>query len=125
LVQQLKLKTQPCEQTQFKAADGGQLSCSEQVSGLHWWIQGQTFVSDARVVALRCYDMIVGEDWLEAVSPVWVDYNTKEMRITHKGKRVGLQGVRDQLHECPEISKKLRGLIRNGGVSCCIQLSSE
>jgi hypothetical protein len=69
--------------------------------------------------------MIVGEDWLEAVSPVWVDYLTKAMRITYQGKLTALQGVKDQLNECPQISPaKLRGLIRAGGVSCCIQLSS-
>lgn len=69
--------------------------------------------------------MIVGEDWLEAVSQVWVDYKTKEMRITHRGHHVTLQGVRDQLDECQEISrKKLQGLIRNGGVANYIQLDS-
>lgn len=67
--------------------------------------------------------MIVEEDWQEAVSPVWVDYKTKEMRITHHAKRVALQGVRDQLDSYLEISaKKLDGLIRAGGVLCCLQL---
>lgn len=96
------------------------------MKGLQWWIRGHTLSSDARVLALRCYDMIVGEDWLESVSPVWVDYKTKLMRVTHLGKRITLQGVRDQLQDCPEItSKKLQGLIKNGAVSCCIQMDSE
>jgi hypothetical protein len=70
--------------------------------------------------------MIVGEDWLEAVSPVWVDYKTKAIRITHQGKRIALQGVKDQLDSCSPISvKKLRGLIKHGGVSCCIQLQES
>jgi hypothetical protein len=125
LVTTLKLPVQPCAQANFKVADGGQLQCTEQVSNLHWWIQGHTFTSDARVLALRCYDMIVGEDWLEAVSLVWVDYKTKEMRITHRGQRITLHGVCEQLDQCPEISrKKLQGLIRNGGVAYCIQLDS-
>jgi hypothetical protein len=69
--------------------------------------------------------MIVGEDWLEAVSPIWVDYLTKAMHITYQGKITALQGVRDQLTESPQISpSKLRGLIRVGGVSCHIQWSS-
>jgi hypothetical protein len=81
------------------------------------------FVSDARVLDLRCYDMIVGEDWLEAVNLVWVNYKTKEMSITHKGKRVALQGVKDRLDTCLEITtKKLDGLIRSGGVLCCLHL---
>jgi len=125
LVKKLKLQTEACDSATYKAADGGQLQCSSHVPALEWWVQGLTFKSDARVLALRCYDMIVGEDWLEAVSPVWVDYLTKAMRITYQGKLTALQGVKDQLNECPQISPaKLRGLIRAGGVSCCIQLSS-
>lgn len=126
LVQTLGLSTVQCQQTAFKAADGGQLQCSEYVPHLQWWVQGHTFVSYAKVLELHCYDMIVGEDWLEAVSPVWVDYKTKEMRITYHAKRVALQGVRDQLDSCLEIStKKLNGLIRAGGVLCCLQLFGD
>lgn len=70
--------------------------------------------------------MIDGEDWLEAISPVWVDYKTKAMRATHNGKRVALQGVKDQLDACPEISsKKLQGLLKHGAVVCCLQLVSN
>jgi hypothetical protein len=40
-----------------------------------------------------------------------------------QGKRVALQGVKDQLDSCPSISrKKLQGLLKHGGVACCIQL---
>jgi hypothetical protein len=88
LVQTMRLHTEPCQSTSFKAADGGQLHCSEKVPKLQWCVQGQQFTSDARVLTLRCYDMILGEDWLEAVSPIWVDYKTKAMRITLNGKRV-------------------------------------
>lgn len=100
----LKLPVEQCTPVQFKATDGGQLNCSEQVSGLRWRVQG---LSDARILDLRCYDMIVGKDWLEAMSPVWVNYKTKEMRITHKNKRVILHGVKDQLTACAEVSPKL------------------
>jgi hypothetical protein len=67
--------------------------------------------------------MIVGEDWLEYVSPVWVDFNSKAMRITHRGRRVALQGVQEKLSECTQIpAAKLNGLIRGGAVHCCIQM---
>jgi hypothetical protein len=55
-----------------------------------------------------------------------VHSKTKEMRITYHAKRVALQGVRDQLDSCLEIStKKLNGLIRAGGVLCCLQLFGD
>jgi hypothetical protein len=74
LVQKLGLSTKSCQQAMFKAADGGHLQCSKMVPHLEWWVQGHTFVSTAKVLEVRCYNMIVGEDWLEAVSPVQVDY---------------------------------------------------
>lgn len=34
-----------------------------------------------------------------------------------------MQGVKDQLDACPSISKKkLQGLLKHGGVACCLQL---
>jgi hypothetical protein len=62
LVQTLGLPMESCQQAMFKAVDGGQLQYSERVPHLEWWVQGHTFVSDAKVLQLRCYDMIVGED---------------------------------------------------------------
>lgn len=62
LVDILKLPVQHCAMASFKAAGGGSLQCNKQVSDLQWWIQGHTFTSDARVLTLCYYDMIVGED---------------------------------------------------------------
>lgn len=60
------------------------------------------------------------------MSPVWVNYKTKEMHITHQAKRIALQGVQDQLDSCREITaKKLEGLIRSGGVLCCLHLFGD
>jgi len=46
--------------------------CSKVVAGLQWSSQGHTFSVDAGVLPLKCYDVIVGEDWLEDCSPMWV-----------------------------------------------------
>jgi hypothetical protein len=50
--------------------------------------------------------MILGEDWLEAVSPAWVIYKTKKMRITLNGKRMTLQGIQDYEDSCAAIGPK-------------------
>ena len=50
--------------------------------------------------------MILGEDWLEAVSPIWVDYKTKHIRVTLNGKRVALCGIQDKVDMCPAIGPK-------------------
>jgi hypothetical protein len=63
--------------------------------------------------------MILGEDWLEAVGLVWVDYKTKKMRITLNGRRMALQRIQDYEDSYPAIGlKKLMQLVEQGGVSC-------
>lgn len=125
-MQTLGLCTESCHATTFKAADGGQLHCSERVPALQWCAQDHKFKSDGRVLNMRCYDMILGEDWLEAVSPIWVDYKTKAMRITPNRKKVTLHGIQDTMDICPAIgAKKLVNLIQYGGVTCCLQMCSE
>ena len=82
LVQQLKLKTADCEVAAFRATDGSQMICNKKVPHLTWFIQGNVFTSEAKVLPLRCYDLILGEDWLEDHSPIWVDYRSKKMSVT-------------------------------------------
>ena len=77
LVQHLKLSTTSCELCTFRAADGGVMLCDQKVSQLKWFIQGHHFLSDAKVLPLKCYDLILGEDWLEEFSPMTIDYKLK------------------------------------------------
>jgi hypothetical protein len=59
--------------------------------------------------------MILGEDWLEAVSPIWVDYKTKAMRIALNGKRVSLHGIQESGDPCLATGrKKLNSLMKYG-----------
>lgn len=76
-----------------KIADGGVLSCSGSVPGCKWTTQGHEFVTDLRVLALGCYDMIVGIDWLEACGPMWIDWAEKRLQFTHQGQPIQLMGV--------------------------------
>ena len=62
LVKHLKLDTSACDTSTFRAADGGMMLCDKKVSQLRWFIQGHKFVSDAKVLPLMCYDLILGED---------------------------------------------------------------
>jgi hypothetical protein len=101
LVQKLKLPTQSCPSATFKAADGGILTCTQMVPEMKWYARGHTFSSTAQVLPLKCFDMILGEDWLEAMSPIWVDYRHKKMKITYEGHRLTLQGIQDIVSVTP------------------------
>lgn len=125
LVQQARLTTVQCEATQVTVADGSKLSCTSAVNNLSWWTQGYTFSSDARVLPLPCYDLILGMDWLEQHSPMWVHWKRKKMRFSHKGARITLKGVKDCTSTCPPLKlKKLKGLMRKGGVAQIVQMSA-
>jgi hypothetical protein len=120
LVQKLKLPTKSCPTATYKAADGGVLTCNKVVSDMKWFTQGHTFSSSAQVLPLKCFDMILGEDWLEAVSPIWVDYRHKKMKITYNGHRITLHGIQDNASSYEQLSKKkIKGLLKSGMVSCC------
>lgn len=95
VVDKLQLSTQDIVSTKVTIADGGQLSCTKVVPNVEWWCQGQSFASELKVLGLGSYDMILGMDWLEKFSPMWIDWKRKRMRFQHQGNNVTLTGVKD------------------------------
>jgi hypothetical protein len=97
---------------------------SEQiVSQFSWLTQGHTLVTDVRVLQLQCYDMVLAMDWLENHSPMWVPWKRKILMFTHK-KTIFLHRVKPKIKSCLNISgKKLKGMLRKGGVAQILQLS--
>jgi hypothetical protein len=76
-----------------KVANGQIVQSDREVRNLEWWIQGLTFISDARVLDLTTYDLILGMDWLEQHSPMKCDWLQKSIQFEHKGTLVTLQGI--------------------------------
>jgi hypothetical protein len=124
LVQELKLPTMPISATTVTFADGGEMSCDKMVPDLQWWSQGQTFESPAKVLAIKCNDLILGTDWLQQHSSMWVHWKHKKMRFTHKGSRITLRGIKDCTSKCLKLKPtKLKGLLRKGGIAQMIQVN--
>lgn len=123
LAAQLQLATVSCASVSLMAADGSPMVCDQKIPNLQWTAQGHTFVSSVGVLSLRCFDMIVGADWFEEHSPMWVHWARKIMRFTMAGKRVTLQGSNHDMEQCPAVSgRALRGLLNRQAVTHCIQL---
>lgn len=104
-------------------ANGQNVTSDKQVSNFTWWVQGHTFSHSARVLDIPCYDLVLGMDWLESHSPMWIHWRRKLIRFTHSGQRVALKGTKDSLSKCPKIKiRKLKGLVRKGGIAQMIHL---
>jgi hypothetical protein len=102
-----RLKTTPQHihpEAKVRIANGGILTCDQQLSACTWWSQGHSFTTDLRILALGCYDMVVGMDWLESVSPMTVNWVHKTLQFQHKGESVFLRGVQNTATECAPIS---------------------
>lgn len=66
---------------------------------------------------------MLGMDWLEKYSPMWVDWKRKRMRFSYQGSRITLTGVKDCLSRClPLKTSKLKGLLKKGKVAQLVQL---
>ena len=81
-----------------KIADGQILDCVDNFLQLEWAVQGCSFRTDAKVLPLAHYDMVVGMDWLAQYSPIQVDWAHKWLVIPYEGAARALQG---ELHSLP------------------------
>lgn len=107
----------------MQVANGERLQSNQQVLNFTWWSQENTFTTDAQVLSLPYYDLVLGMDWLEHHSPMWIHWKRKLLWFTHEGKRISLKGVKDSLSTCPKVkARKLKGLLRKGGVAQLIHL---
>lgn len=78
----------PITPMRVQVANGGTMWA--EVNGLEWWIQGHTFTTNARVIELAAYDLILGMDWLEQFSPMTCDWLAKWIEFKHNGQMVRL-----------------------------------
>ena len=67
--------------------------------------------------------MILGQDWLEEYSPMWVHWRTKVMKFTYQKKRIVLKGIRPDIIKCSPIGgHKLKVLLRRKAITHCVQM---
>jgi hypothetical protein len=99
------------------------MTSQHMIRQLSWSCQGHTFEHDMKILHLSCYDIILGGDWLEEFSPMWVHWRHKRMRFKHRGQRIMLLGIQEDKRAGKPISARhLQGLLRRGAVSQCIHV---
>jgi hypothetical protein len=57
---------------QVSVTNSVKLTSDQRVPEFSWLAQGYTFTTEVCIRPLQCYDMILGMDWLELHSPMWV-----------------------------------------------------
>lgn len=126
LATSLGSKSQPAESLKFSTADGSPMISDRVIPQFQWFIQGHTFSYDARILPLKCFDMILGADWLEDHSPTWIHWKKKILRCPHLNKRIQLIGIRETPTPITFIGpRKLKGLIRRKAVTEGVLLQAQ
>lgn len=108
-----------------KVVDGGELICSAMVHQCRWYTQGCEFETDMKILQLGTYDAILRMDWLEAHSPMTVDWRAKHLEFKTATGTACLQGHESNSATCYTInSVQLQGLCKQQAVSLMVQVSA-
>lgn len=83
------------QQMSIRVADGSQLSCTHEVANCSWSTQGTLFNTSFIILPLKCYDAILGMEWLEQFSPMQIEWKQKWLSFLHKGVPVTLHDIQD------------------------------
>jgi hypothetical protein len=86
----------PAQAVPVKLANGHMLTSNEQVKGLQWWTQGNTFNTNMRILDLGAYDGVLGMDWLKSCCKMTCEWTQKTLEFEHNGKNIMLQGMKDK-----------------------------
>ncbi|XP_066354763.1 uncharacterized protein [Miscanthus floridulus] len=76
-----------------KVASGASVACTSQIQCAEWYIEGFKFHSTLKILPIGTYDMIFGMDWLQAFSPMKVNWLQRWIQIPYGPENVVLQGA--------------------------------
>jgi hypothetical protein len=97
MTQSLKNVTQVPNAIKVQVANCHLICCTSEIKQDAWTVQEKEFISDVKVIPLPYYDMILGIDWLEAQSPMRIDWLHKWMVISINGEQLHLHGLHHSL----------------------------
>ncbi|WVZ97024.1 hypothetical protein U9M48_042591 [Paspalum notatum var. saurae] len=104
---------------QVKVVDGGILLCTHELEFCPWLVQGHQFQTTFKILPLKCYDAVLGIEWLDQNCPLSVQWAEKWFSFHHFGKEVKLQGVLDFPLKCLD---QVYALHNSQEVWCVVQL---
>jgi hypothetical protein len=75
-----------------QVAGGKVLHLKEFLLSLTWYVDGQDFTNNFRIISLNNYDGSVGHDWLAKLSPMITHWSQHWLAIVRDEKMIVLQG---------------------------------
>lgn len=106
-----------------KIADGATILCTHEILNCEWSVQGILFTTTFKILPLKCYDAILGIEWLENYSPMQVQWKRKWLCFSYQGTSVKLQGIQDTCQPSSEFSaQQLQALDKSDGIWCLVHL---
>lgn len=125
LAEKLQCVSTQMQPVNFTVANGSPMHCDSCVPEFEWSVQGHNFHHTVNILPLGCYDMILGKDWLDKFSPMWIHWRRQVMRFNLRGRRITLHGVSSTRPTCSKVSaQKLRGLIKHGALTHIVQVTA-
>ena len=103
-LQNVGLSATPVVAKKVKLANGDILISDKMISGLKWWSNGHTLVTDMHVLDMPTYDAILGYDWLSSNSPMQCDWANKTIEFEAKGQLIQLKGTCPHHNPVQEVS---------------------
>lgn len=88
----------------IKVTDGGIILCTHEIVGCDWLVQGTQFSTTFKILPLKCYDVILGMDWLASHSPMHVQWAQIWLSFNYQGRSIKIQGVNNSDHHYLQIS---------------------
>ncbi|CAN6225874.1 unnamed protein product [Urochloa humidicola] len=108
---------------QVKVANGGILHCTHEIVNCEWLVQGIQFQTTFKILPLKCYDAILGIDWLSAFSPMKVQWAHKWFSFRYNGSKIKIQGLQSSVDHCLAISgDQLTSLQKSSEIWCIVQV---
>lgn len=110
---------------QVRVANGEILSCTHELLDCPVWVSGYGFKISLKILPLQCYDIILGIDWLEAHSPMEVNWKEKWLAFDHQGTKAVLQGINPRKVHCDLIGhQELAQLAVQDKLWCLMELQT-
>lgn len=106
-----------------KVANGGILQCTHEIPDCPWLVQGVHFTNSFKILPLKCYDAILGMDWLERFSPMKIHWVQKRLSFQYQGRKIRFQGLKPSDTRCLAVTgDQLHALQKEGDIWCVVQL---